>query len=155
MNLCLNAHDAMPDGDTLTLETHNVTLDEEWGRAILGARLGCYVCLSMSDTGWGMSPEVQAHLFRAFLHHQRGGEGDEAGAGRGLWHRLGGLECLRCLVELDPQVKVLISTGCTAKSLAQELVTEGALGVVEKPSLLQDFAVAARTTLDKSRSTFL
>ena len=62
--------------------------------------------------------------------------------------QIGGRECLRRLRELDPQVKVLISTGYTAKGLAQELVTEGALGVVEKPFRLQDFAAAVRTTID-------
>jgi CheY-like chemotaxis protein len=62
--------------------------------------------------------------------------------------RMGGLECLHRLRELDPRVKVLISTGYTAKSLAQELVADGALGVVEKPFQIQDFATAVRTTID-------
>jgi DNA-binding NtrC family response regulator len=47
-------------------------------------------------------------------------------------------------------VKVLISTGYTADGSAQELVAEGALGVVEKPFLLQNFAMAVRATLEKS-----
>jgi CheY-like chemotaxis protein len=63
--------------------------------------------------------------------------------------QMGGLECLRHLRELDPQVRVLISTGYTARGLAQELVAEGALGVVEKPFRIQDFAVAVRAALDK------
>jgi CheY-like chemotaxis protein len=61
---------------------------------------------------------------------------------------MGGRECLRRLRELNPQVKVLISTGYTAKGLAQELVAEGALEVVEKPFRIRDFAVAVRTTID-------
>jgi CheY-like chemotaxis protein len=62
--------------------------------------------------------------------------------------QMGGRECLQRLRELDPQVKVLISTGYTAMGLAQELVAEGALEVVEKPFRIQDFAVAVRTTID-------
>ena len=62
--------------------------------------------------------------------------------------QMGGQECLRRLRELDPQVKVLISTGYTARGLAQELLAGGALGVVEKPFRIQDFAVAVRTTID-------
>jgi two-component system cell cycle sensor histidine kinase/response regulator CckA len=62
---------------------------------------------------------------------------------------MGGLECLRRLRELDPRVKVLISTGYIDRSLAQELVAEGALGVVEKPFQIRDFATAVRAALDK------
>ncbi|HID62176.1 MAG TPA: response regulator, partial [Anaerolineae bacterium] len=64
--------------------------------------------------------------------------------------QMGGLECLRRLRELDPQVKVLISTGYTANGSMRGPVAEGALGVVEKPFLLQDFAAAVRATLDES-----
>jgi two-component system cell cycle sensor histidine kinase/response regulator CckA len=63
---------------------------------------------------------------------------------------MNGRECLRRLRELDPQVKVLISTGYTARGLAQELVAEGALGVVEKPFQVRDFATAVQVVLDKS-----
>jgi CheY-like chemotaxis protein len=62
--------------------------------------------------------------------------------------QMGGLECLHRLRELDPQVKVLIGTGYTATGLAQKLVAEGALGVVEKRFQIQDFATAVRTTID-------
>jgi len=64
--------------------------------------------------------------------------------------QMGGMECLRRLRGLDPQVKVLISTGYTARGLAQELMAEGALGVVEKPFRIQDFAAVVREVLDKS-----
>jgi two-component system cell cycle sensor histidine kinase/response regulator CckA len=64
--------------------------------------------------------------------------------------QMGGQECLRRLREMDPQVKVLISTGYTAESLAQELMAEGALGVVEKPFRIHDFAVTMRKALDES-----
>jgi DNA-binding NarL/FixJ family response regulator len=50
---------------------------------------------------------------------------------------------------LYPQVKVLISTGYTARDLAEELVAEGASGVLEKPFRIRDFAVAVRATIDE------
>jgi two-component system cell cycle sensor histidine kinase/response regulator CckA len=62
--------------------------------------------------------------------------------------RMSGLECLRRLREMDPDVKVLISTGYTARGLAQELVGKGALGVVRKPFRIQDFATAVRAAID-------
>jgi len=229
-----------------------VTLDEEWAQAILEARPGRYVCLSVSDTGCGMSPEVQDRLFEPFFTTKEVGKGTGLGLsvvygivkghggfinvysqeGRGstlhvylpaidsaveereveglelptgtetillvddeemvreleqrvlelcgytvlmaedslqalevyqayqgeialvvldvIMPQSGGLECLRRLRELDPQVNVLISTGYTTDGSAQELVAEGALGVVEKPFRLKDFAVAVRAALDQS-----
>jgi CheY-like chemotaxis protein len=59
--------------------------------------------------------------------------------------RMDGQECLR---EMDPGVKALISTGYTVRDVAEELLAEGALGVVEKLFLLRDFATAVRGAID-------
>ena len=46
---------------------------------------------------------------------------------------MGGRECLRLLLEADPRARVLIVTGHIFDSSAQELLSEGALGIIEKP----------------------
>ncbi len=46
---------------------------------------------------------------------------------------MGGRECLASLRIADPGVRVLVTTGYTSDSSAQELLVEGAIGIVEKP----------------------
>src|SRR5436305_6718619 len=60
LNLMLNAEQAMPDGGTLTL---------------IGRCEGGAVCLDVIDTGHGMTPDVQANLFRPFHTTKQTGHG--------------------------------------------------------------------------------
>src|SRR5204863_9294654 len=75
INLVVNARDAMPTGGTLIITTSNVRLDAAYARRHAGATAGAYALLSVSDTGMGMSPEVQAHIFEPFYttkEHSKG-----------------------------------------------------------------------------------
>ncbi|MEO1695198.1 MAG: PAS domain-containing protein, partial [Pseudomonadota bacterium] len=58
VNLVRNAADAMPDGGTLTLRTHNITERASARMADLGVPTGEYVAIEVADTGIGMAPEV-------------------------------------------------------------------------------------------------
>jgi signal transduction histidine kinase len=78
LNLCINARDAMPDGGRITIETANRWLDERTAKE-RDLAPGQYLSLCVSDTGTGMTPEVQARAFDPFYTTKPMGEGTGLG----------------------------------------------------------------------------
>jgi signal transduction histidine kinase/CheY-like chemotaxis protein len=81
LNLCLNARDAMPEGGRLAITTTNMVIPPG-GSQHPDSELspGFYVQVAISDTGIGMSAEVQARAFDPFFTTK----GPSAGSGLGL-----------------------------------------------------------------------
>jgi PAS domain S-box-containing protein len=78
LNLAINARDAMPDGGRLTIKTSNARLDGI--TADTPALLpGDYICIDVTDTGIGMSPEVAARAFDPFFTTKPIGQGTGLG----------------------------------------------------------------------------
>jgi PAS domain S-box-containing protein len=60
-----------------------------------------------------------------------------------------GHKTLKKLRELNPQLKVLLSSGYSANGEARKTLEEGAIGFVQKPFSFIDLAIAVREALDK------
>ena len=84
MNLVVNARDAIKSGETpqlgrITIKTHQITVGPEYLKFNPEAKTGNFICVSVNDTGSGMSPETMAHAFEPFYTTKKEGQGTGLG----------------------------------------------------------------------------
>lgn len=78
-NLVINARDAMPQGGRIAIKTENVRFENGHEFIHPEGRPGCFVRLSIEDTGTGMDDEVLSHIFEPFFTTKEPGKGTGLG----------------------------------------------------------------------------
>jgi PAS domain S-box-containing protein len=136
LNLAINARDAMPDGGHLKIATQNVRVDAINANAP-ALTPGDYICISVSDSGTGMSPEVVARAFDPFFTTKPIGQG----TGLGLSMIYGFARQSNGHVSIDSRLDI----GTTVKLYLPR--HEGDAAAQDAPSLKGDQHVAAGETL--------
>ncbi len=96
LNLVINASDAMPEGGTVTIATARAAPP-----ASADAPAGDYVCITVADTGVGMTPDVLQHAFEPFFTTKEIGKGTGLGLSMvyGALRQMGGAAA----IESEPQ----------------------------------------------------
>ncbi|HTJ79095.1 MAG TPA: response regulator [Rariglobus sp.] len=79
INLCVNARDAMENGGTLSLTARNVMLAANEVRPGEPGKPGCYVLITVTDTGCGIPKELQDRIFEPFFTTKEVGKGTGLG----------------------------------------------------------------------------
>ena len=83
LNLCINARDAMPMGGRVSIILQERVIPDSKGRVVSVTEpllaAGRYAVFSVSDTGCGMSSEVQERIFEPFYTTKQVGKGTGMG----------------------------------------------------------------------------
>ncbi|MEH2325112.1 MAG: PAS domain S-box protein [Nostoc sp.] len=84
INLVVNARDAMPNGGILRMAAENLVIGEHSAQINIDAKTGSYIAIVVTDTGMGMSSEVQQRIFEPFFTTKDVGKGTGLGLSTAL-----------------------------------------------------------------------
>jgi len=150
LNLVVNAKDAMAGKGKLTIETSNAFIDESYSQQNADVPVGHYVRISVSDTGSGMSREVQEKAFDPFFTTKEPGQGTGLGLSQvyGFVRQSGGHVKIYSAVGEGTIVKIHLPrahavTGTLKESDAPAVVSQGseAILVVEDEADVRSYLV--------------
>jgi len=149
LNLSINARDAMPRGGELIIETANVHLDEHYAARHAEVEAGDYVCLSVTDSGKGMPPDVIERAFEPFFTTKDVGQGTGLGLSMiyGFMKQSRGHVKIYSEVGVGTSVKLYFPHGTAAdtdagasENTAADLPSSGTILVVEDSIAVRNVA---------------
>jgi two-component system cell cycle sensor histidine kinase/response regulator CckA len=154
INLVVNARDAMPSGGTVTIKTVNETVGHSvaLGTAIMPP--GEYVRIEVSDTGIGMSQEIQSKIFDPFFTTKPVGQGTGLGLATvyGIVKQTGGFITVDSEVGQGTSFNIylprlrtdaLAAPAETAPATARDVTGQDTILLVEDEEAVRSFAARA------------
>jgi two-component system, cell cycle sensor histidine kinase and response regulator CckA len=122
MNLSVNGRDAMAEGGKLTIETLKVEMEEDNVQRPAYMLPGSYVLLKVTDTGCGMTREVQAHIFEPFFTTKGKGKGTGLGLATvyGIVKQSGGYILLKSEPGKGAEFDIYLPSAGAAVEIASE-----------------------------------
>jgi len=141
MNLAINARDAMPNGGKLTIETANVSLDENYvSRLVEPVPAGQYAMLAVSDTGEGMDKETVDRVFEPFFTTKKAGKGTGLGLSQvyGFVRQSGGHIRIYSEPGHGTTVKLYLPRDSRAEAPANDEIASAADGGSETVLVVED-----------------
>lgn len=147
MNLCVNARDAMPNGGSLRITAENISLDENYARMHLEAKVGTYIVITVADTGMGMPREIRERIFEPFFTTKELGKGTGLGLSTvvGIVKSHGGFVNVYSELERGTQFQVYLPAVETIESQAVGELEPG-LGNGELILVVDDEAAIREST---------
>jgi PAS domain S-box-containing protein len=154
MNLVVNARDSMTGGGKLTIETKSVEVAEAFARAHPEVPHGSYVCLSVTDTGTGMTDEVRRRIFEPFFTTKEKGKGTGLGLATvyGIVQQCGGYILVDSKVGAGSRFEIYLPRTAKAAQHGPETVAAAVARGSETVLLVEDQAAVRQLTEDMLRS---
>ncbi len=123
MNICINARDALPKGGTIKIVSRNQRLTPDQASRQRGMKEGNYICLNISDTGTGMSPEVRSRIFEPFFTTKAKGQGTGLGLSMvyGIIQNHGGMVEVQSHIGIGSTFTVFLPALASASGAGEEI----------------------------------
>ena len=146
MNLVVNARDAIVGQGTISVETSEQVIDDDAASTHADLRTGRYVCIAVSDTGSGMTPEVKEQIFEPFFTTKATGVGTGLGLSTvyGIVNRYGGFVNVYSEVGLGTTFKVYLQATDELADAREESSANGSAAATGETVLLVEDEVAVR-----------
>ena len=150
LNLCVNARDAMPKGGKLTIQTRNVSLKEPDARQLADFVAGKYAMLAVTDTGIGMTQEVQERIFEPFFTTKELGRGTGLGLSTvyGIVKQSGGNISVESELGKGSCFRLYFSRVCGEKSVVAAPLVQAAKGKGQTVLVVEDEAPLRESIVD-------
>jgi PAS domain S-box-containing protein len=156
LNLAVNARDAMPHGGLLIIETSPLEIDEAFVTAHQVLKPGAHVLLTVTDTGSGMTPDVQSRIFEPFFTTKEPGKGTGLGlaVAHGIIKQSGGHIDVYSELGRGTTFKIYLPCAARGKTLTTALPANPANARGTEVVLLVEDECGVRTFASKALERF-